>query len=159
MGEMIGIAKQATEAGKQRILKALSFVPDEKLTWSPSETAKSALRVAAHAGVSNGMFASILSGQKPSAGSMAEVFAAMDTAEKAITTREAAIKSVEESSSAIVAALDKMTPELVGSTVEMPFGSFPMAFFMTLPGSHMDAHAAQIDYIQTIWGDLDPHMM
>ena len=33
-----------------------------------------------------------------------------------------------------------------------------MSTWVNLPGMHMDNHAAQIDYLQTIWGDLANHM-
>ena len=33
----------------------------------------------------------------------------------------------------------------------------PMTFLMNLPGIHANAHAAQIDYLQTCWGDQEVH--
>jgi hypothetical protein len=99
----------------------------------------------------------MLSGQGFPAGTMEEVFAKIDEAEKAIGSREAAVQLLEDSTSAVIAALDALAPEAIGSTVQLPFGAFPMKFIMVLPGSHMEAHAAQIDYLQTVWGDLDSH--
>ena len=59
---------------------------------------------------------------------------------------------------AVHAALDALTPERIDSIVETPVVTRPMPFFMNLPGIHMGNHAAQIDYLQTIWGDMDFHM-
>jgi hypothetical protein len=33
-----------------------------------------------------------------------------------------------------------------------------MAMAITFPADHMRGHTAQIDYLQTIWGDHDWHM-
>jgi hypothetical protein len=33
-----------------------------------------------------------------------------------------------------------------------------MAIWAILPGLHMGNHAAQIDYLHTIWGDVTDHM-
>ena len=51
-----------------------------------------------------------------------------------------------------------MTAERFATSPNSPFGPMPMAFWVNLPGMHMGSHASQIDYLQTIWGDLVDHM-
>jgi len=51
-----------------------------------------------------------------------------------------------------------MTAERFATSPNSPMGAFPMAFWASLPGLHMSGHATQIDYLQTIWGDLADHM-
>ncbi|HPU00125.1 MAG TPA: hypothetical protein PLU39_19835, partial [Armatimonadota bacterium] len=58
---------------------------------------------------------------------------------------------------AVLAAIDKVKPDEIDKIVETPFLKAPMSFFLTLFGSHMGQHAAQIDYLQTIWGDNEFH--
>ena len=158
MDDIVTMCKQNAVRGMERFLKTFSFVPDDKLTWSPSPTAKSALRIAAHTACTAGNFAMLIRYGKFPTTDMAQLFAAMNAAEEAITTREAANELLRKNTDEVVAALDAATPELIASTVETPFGfSAPMAFFMNIPGSHADSHAAQIDYLQTCWGDQEMH--
>ncbi|MBI3920736.1 MAG: DinB family protein [Armatimonadetes bacterium] len=158
MSEMIEQCKQSAQKGKSQFLNTFAFVPDDKLTWSPSPTAKSALRVAAHVGVANHAFAGVLRGEKMPGTDFEELIERMNAAELGVTSREQAVQLIEESTAAVLVSLDSLTPEAVGSMVETPVVNAPMAFFMSLPGLHMSTHAAQVDYLQTIWGDLDMHM-
>src|SRR3954467_1411366 len=137
MDNVVATCKQSAVRGMERFLKTLSFVPDDKLTWSPAPTAKHALRIAAHTANTAGFFAQLFRDGNFPPVDMAQMFAAMASAEEAITTREAAIELLRKNTDAIVAALDAATPELIASTLETPFGfTAPMAFFMTIPGVH-----------------------
>ncbi len=78
--------------------------------------------------------------------------------EHAITTREEAVRLIEESTTAIHEALDGLTPSEVEAMITTPVFTAPMEFFMNLPGRHMDNHASQIDLLQTCWGDMDWHI-
>ncbi|AIE86122.1 DinB family protein [Fimbriimonas ginsengisoli] len=151
-------AKQYTVICKDRLLKTLSFIPDDKLDWAPAPTCKSALRIAAHCGVSNGNFLAIIAGAKFPEISREEMIAMAMEAEKAVTTREQAIALIEQSSQAVLDALDSLTPEQIEMVIETPFITAPMPFWMNLPGRHMDNHASQIDYLQTCWGDMVWHL-
>jgi hypothetical protein len=156
MQEVIGQAKQSIVMGKERFLKTFSFVPDDKLNWSPTPTAKSALRIAAHIGLSNQGMAGIVRGEKFPFASMKEMWEAVEPAEKAITTREQAIKQIEDGAIAALAALDALTPERLAADAGLPM-PMPMAQFVMILGAHVASHAAQIDYLQTCWGDMENH--
>ena len=158
MSDAVGQAKQYTTTTRDRLLKTLSFVPDEKLNWSPSPSAKTLLQIAAHAGVSNHGLAAIVRGDPLGASSPQEMEAKQAKVEAAITTRARAIEVLNESTNAVLSALDGLTADRIASEVKTPFFTAPMAFWMNLPGRHMDNHAAQIDYLQTCWNDQDWHM-
>ena len=151
-------AKQDAQMCLGRLLKTFSFVPDDKLTWAPEPTCKSALQIVAHCAVANGMFTTIISTGGFPDGPIEELFAAGAAAEAAITTRGAAIAAVEASVAEVVAAIESVPAEKVDADVVTPFMTAPMAFFMNIPGRHLDNHAAQIDFLQTCWGDMDWHM-
>lgn len=157
MQEVIGQAKQTIVMGKERFLKTFSFVPDDKLTWSPSSTSKSALQIAAHIGLSNEGMAGIVRGEKPPFSNMAELFQIMNVEEKKITSREQAIAVIESGTNTALAALDALTPEKLAGPAGVPGMEMPMAQFIMIIGSHVMNHAAQIDYLQTTWGDLENH--
>lgn len=148
--------KEQTRMAKERLLKTFGFVPDDRLTWSPSPTAKSALQIVAHTGTSNYVLAGILRGDA-SIGTP-EGHAKAHEAEAAVTTRESAVKLIEESTEAVLAALDTIAPDQLGRMVAAPWRTAPMTFWMGLPALHMQGHAAQIDYLQTVWGDGEIHM-
>ncbi|NLC58550.1 MAG: DinB family protein [Armatimonadetes bacterium] len=154
MENPVAAVKEQTRMAKERLLKTFSFVPEEKLTWSPSPTAKSALQILAHTGTSNQSLAALLRGEPGGA----EEHERLHAAEAAITTRAQAVQLIEESTEEVLAALDTLTPERIASMVETPWLTAPMPFFMGLPALHMQGHAAQIDYLQTIWGDEQFHM-
>lgn len=154
VADLIAQSKQNAEMAKNQLLRTFEFVPDDKLTWTPSETSKTALRIVAHCGVTNTIFATILRGEDlPVSTDAAEAVARVGEMEKAITDRATAVKLIEDSTAAVVNALDKVTEERMGTSPMSPFGALPMAFWMALPAMHMGGHACQIDYLQTIWGD------
>lgn len=157
MNETIRSAIALAEWGQERFLMTLEYVPDEKLTWTPSSTAKSALRLAAHAGVSNHMFASMLRGQKNEFKSPEELFAFVDKEELKVISRTDAISLIKKSLKDVILSLESVTETALRSTIQTPVSEMPMEKMVFVPGIHMLTHASQIDYLQTIWGDLDPH--
>jgi hypothetical protein len=58
------------------------------------------------------------------------------------------------------AYLDSLTPEMLEQPCQLPFGLgyASVGYFMTMVGLHTMAHTAQVEYIQTIYGDHDWHM-
>jgi len=158
MNDAIEKAKRQTLHGKDRLLKTLSFVPDDKLNWSPSPTAATALQIAAHAGLSNYRFIQQMRRQPmPTYATEAERLKAGADADADITTRQAAIDEIELATEEVLAFLDTLTDADVDSTVKLPFREVPMRHLMRRPGLHMEHHAGQIDYLQTCWGDMVWH--
>jgi hypothetical protein len=158
LSEIIGQAKQSAEMTNAGLLRTFSFVPDDKLTWSPSGTCRSALAIVAHCGILNGIFAATLRGETiPVPPSPAEAIAYVKGLEAKVTTREAAIAMIEDSHAQVMKALDGIQASQLETSPMSPFGPLPFAFWMQLPTIHTNAHSAQIDYLQTIWGDLDLH--
>jgi len=56
-----------------------------------------------------------------------------------------------------LAFLDGIAPEKLETTVDMRFSSFPLAVAIMFNTYHILSHVAQIEYIQTIYGDHDWH--
>ncbi len=150
-------AKQRTQMCKHRFETTFGFIPDDKLDYAPSPTTKTPLQIAAHTAMSNFVFASIIRREPPTK-PFAEIQAEMAQKEAALTTRAQVLETLARSVQAVNDALDAITDETVGIDVPTPVFTAPMSFWMDLPSRHMDNHAAQIDYIQTVWGDMDWHM-
>ena len=59
----IAACQARVRAAAERLGKTFSFVPDDKLDWSPSRTARTALAIVAHCCQANRMFAKVLGGE------------------------------------------------------------------------------------------------
>jgi len=156
----IAQAKETTLKSSADLLNTFSFVPEERLTFAPSETSRHALWIVGHCARANQAFARGIRGEDLGGAMSPEDFGKMVwNAGKDTLSREEAIELVKSTTEEVVAALDALSPEQLGGTLQTPFGPMPMAFWITISGPHMGGHARQIDYLQTIWGDLDNHMM
>jgi len=150
--------KAATEQAMGRLLTTFKFVPDDKLGFTPSPTARTPLHLVGHCGMANMAFATVIRGEDlPVFGSPEEAAEQVRNAGREIASREEAVRLVEESTAAVLAALDGVTPDQLSTFPNSPFGPMPFPFWMNLASIHMSAHASQIDYIQTIWGDFEDH--
>jgi hypothetical protein len=152
---VIDQCKQRLESCTNRFLATFSHVPDDRLNWSPSETAKTPLQMAAHAALSNFAFAMFIKMEPLTNMPGPEE---RKKRESEIDSREKLQAVLAESTKAALAAMDTVTDETIGMDVPSPFFTAPMPFWMDLPSRHIDNHAAQIDYIQTIYGDMEWHM-
>ena len=145
--------------GMEEFLKDLSFVPDDKLTWTPTPTAKSAIRIAAHTALYAGRFARMIrDGKLPGSDNLSEWLARRNAEEAAITSRTEVERIFRKGTEEVIAALESVPPEAIGTSLDSGFGwSMPMTRLMNLPGLHALSHAAQVDYLQTCWGDQEVH--
>jgi hypothetical protein len=158
VSELVARSKRETEQASAQLLKTFEFVPEDRQTWSPSPTARTALRIVAHCGAANFAFAALLRGDGWGLSmDPQEAMAQIRSSGSDVSTREGAVESVRESTAAVLAALDGATPERVESAAPTPFGPFPYTLCMAFPADHMSGHARQIDYLQTIWGDEEDH--
>jgi uncharacterized damage-inducible protein DinB len=143
---------------QHRLLTTFSFVPDDKLTYAPAETCKTSIGIIVHCANSNHFFAHIIAKQKMMDVDPAEAQKEAKAKELSVTSRDEAIQMLNDSIKVVEAALDTVNDETINAVIETPIVTMPMNFWMNLPGRHMDNHASQIDYIQTIWGDMDWHL-
>ena len=152
---LLTLAKQEAEDSRAYLLNTFSFVPDDKLSWSPSVTSRGALEIVAHCAVYNNLFAQIIA-RTPGLWE-GDGRSLRKEQEAEIKTRQVAIQAIEESFAKVQAALDGMRQEDFEAVVQTPGITRSMTFFMFLPARHTDNHACQIDFLQTCWGDLDIH--
>lgn len=136
-------------------LRNFSQVPDDKLFWTPTPTAKSALRIAAHTALYAGRFAAMIRDRKlPNPENIEEWLAEREAEEKAITSREEMESVFRSGTAEVIEALDSLTPEDVAMTLDSGQGwAMPFTQLMNLPGWHATLHNGQIDYLQTCWDD------
>lgn len=160
MEDLIASCKQSAVGGMEMFLRNFSYVPDDKLNWTPAPTAKSPIRVAAHTALYAGRFARMMrEGRLPVVGKLAEWLAERDAEEIAITSRAEIETVFRQGTDEVLAALDSLTPEAIASSLDSGMGwSMPMTQLMKLPGWHATLHTGQIDYLQTCWGDQEVYV-
>jgi hypothetical protein len=158
MNDIVTQAKAEFTRAADRLTRALATTPDDKIAGAPSSTARTPLQLVAHAAIGTLLVQGMLEANTFPYGSVAEFDAASRRLEKEYTTRAQALGFLEKTNAAYFTWLDTLTPEQVGSTVDTFIGSFPMAAAITFPADHMRGHAAQIEYLQTTWGDTDWHL-
>src|SRR5262249_21193382 len=132
MESIVASCKESAVNGMEMFLRNFSYVPDDKLTWTPTPTAKSAIRVAAHTALYAGRFAQMLrDGKLPVPDSWGEWLAQRTAEECAITDRVEMERVFRKGTEEVLAALDVMTPEAIASTLDSGQGwSMPMTFLM-----------------------------
>ncbi|BDI33162.1 hypothetical protein CCAX7_52130 [Capsulimonas corticalis] len=156
--EALDGAKSVTLSSRDLLLATFSFIPDEKLNWSPSPTARTPIQIAAHCAAANAAFATLFQGKPwPLSLNPAEAFEQMRVVPAGINSRESVVKLLEDTVADVIASLEIAGPEALDTNLTTAFGEMPFRFWMTIPADHMSGHTRQIDYLQTIWGDLIDH--
>jgi len=156
--ETINQAKGELNRAKDRLAKDLTTTPDDKLNWSPSSTARTPIQLVAHSAMSISGMQSWFSGTPFKWASIEEADKEWREMEKAYTTRKEVADLLEENTANYCKWLDSLTAEKLASDFTTPFGIFPMAMAITFVADHLRNHAGQLEYVQTIYGDLDWHM-
>jgi hypothetical protein len=89
--------------------------------------------------------------------SVPEFFQNLYAAEETITTRESVVALLIETTAELSNAMTAVTTEKVADPTNSPFGAMPLAFWIDESVAHLNCHGHQLEYLQTIWGDLDNH--
>ncbi len=144
---------------KDRMAHALATTPEDRLGWSPSPTARTPLQLVGHAANAISGIQGMLTGKSFPFAGLAEFDAFMRADEQKHTSQEQVLALLNQTSTDYFVWLDTLTPEQISAMVQTPFGPpVPMAVAITFPASHLSSHIAQMDYLQTIYGDHDWHM-
>lgn len=153
--ETIERAKTDFARAKNQLLTALSSTPDDRINWSPSATARTPLQQVAHAAWAIASIHEMLNGRTFQASSTAEADKSFRAWEEQFTARESVLELLEANSAAYEQFLEALTPEALNATIELPLGSGRacLAEALTFAPNHTKWHTAQIEYIQTIYGD------
>ena len=157
MNNVIEAAKKDAVTAMEWFLRNLSHVPQEKLDWVPSPTAKSARQIAAHTAVAAGNFAKLISSRKlPTSDEFSVFIEQTAAAEGALKDMDDIVALFRSNTDEVLAALDALSQEDTEIVLDSSQGwSMPMTFLMKLPAYHAIGHTAQIDFLQTCWGDQE----
>lgn len=156
----VEIHKTSAVDGMEYFLRNFSHVPDEKLTWRATPTAKSPIRIAAHTALYAARFARMMREKRlPQPDNLAEWLAERNAEEEAVTDRVEMERLFRSGTEEVLAVLDGLSPEDIASVLDSGQGwKVPMTRLMALPGWHATLHAGQIDFLQTCWDDQEIYL-
>lgn len=155
MHSAVGAALDELDQVKGLLLRALEKTPDDRLAWSPSSTSRTPLQLVAHSAYSLGFIRDMLSGNPYPAPTTNEADAGFLEMDTGVETREAAIALLEEKAELLANYLTELGEEDMDRQVKLPFdlGFAPMHYILGVGAMHTRSHLAQLEYVQTIYGD------
>jgi hypothetical protein len=158
--EVIDRAKAEFLQAKGGLFRALDTTADDRINWSPSETARSPLHIVAHAGIGGRAMLGNLKGDTFSIPTTEEAHRYFRGTEMEYTSRDQVERLWDGLVRDYFAWLDQLTSECLESMMDLPFGlgSMPISMGIAVMAMHINWHTAQIHYIQTIYGDYDSHL-
>lgn len=158
ISQIVTNAQSELKRRSERMLHVFSFVPSDKLNWSPSPTSKSSVRIVAHCAVVCKFVADAITERLPEERPMTEdFFKAQAEAEQELVEHADVAVAFKKAIAELDEALSSITPDTIDLMVERTFRPMPMRFLLTLGQEQLATHTGQIEYLQTIWGDMDNH--
>jgi len=155
MEDIVSQTKANYQRNKDKLAMLLSKTPDDKLNWAPSATARSAVQLVAHCADAVRNIHSMLEGKPFEFNGTVELDSRLRESDRRYTSREEVSALLDQNSTAFLDFLDRLKPEQLDVIVTNFAGQFPMSVGIAFPGNHMEGHIAQLEYLQTIWGDVD----
>jgi len=159
MQESIEQTKATLGQAKARMTHLLNETPEDRLNWSPSATSRTPIQLVAHSAHAVFNIHEMLDGRPFAVQTTAEAEVFFKEWESAFTSREQVLAELDKNCSNYTAWLDGLTEEGYNAMAQGPFGmgSFPVSAGLGFPAMHMNGHIAQLEYIQTVYGDRDWH--
>lgn len=160
MSELIQGAKHEFERSRDRMMGLLKDTPDDRLNWSPSPSARTPLAIVAHAAMSIHSITEMLKGRPFGVSTTAVADEGFRQAEQSFTSRAEVVALFEKNSAEFAEWIDTFTEAGLYDPITFPFGlgTGTVRHGITAPARHTEAHIAQLEYVQTIYGDHDWHM-
>lgn len=151
--------KHELEQAVERMIALLDATPEDRLSWKPSEHARSILEIVAHSADALDNIRTQMEGTPFNLSTSAEADALFRARDRTFDGRPMVAQALHKACERYVAFLDSLTPEALERVVALPFGLglAPVGAFLDAGVNHTRAHAAQIEYVQTIYADHDWH--
>jgi hypothetical protein len=146
---------------KDRVIQASGFyvqdleaLTHDQLDKSPGGKARSGYDFTHEVIVVNNRIATQLKGEDAGPWPFGEDWAVCPDADR---TKETAIQQIKDSTDAIVAAMEQVPEDKFNEKFKLGERETSYSGMVGLAGMHMMYHAAQLNYIQSLAGDLKVH--
>lgn len=139
-------------------VRTAQAVPDDKMNWKPLDNGRCALDLLREVAQTIGMVSKVAQSRGEFKASY-DVFQQM-RAESADWSREHALQVLETNANALYAAIDSLSEDELAQQVTMPIANdrtMPLSAWIMMSYRTFISRFAQINYIQTLYGDFDAH--
>jgi len=144
--------------GADDLAKTSRAVPEDKLQWRALDNGRTVLDLLGEAAQAAGLGAEVARSRGESK-ITPEMFQNWKT-ERANWTREIALEKLESCTRELLAAMEELSDEDLDRDITMQMHksmTFPLALWLMLPYRSFVSRMAQINYIQTLYGDFEFH--
>ncbi len=146
------------DGGKTNILATFNAVPDDKLHWRPLDQGRSAMDLFGEAAQTANFVGQLVESRGESKPTR-EMFGQMRE-ERAAWSRQDAISALETNHAALISAIESCSDEDLAQPITLAMGggmTMPLAGWAMMAYRTYISRFAQINYIQTLYGDMDSH--
>jgi hypothetical protein len=144
------------EAGRRELERTARAVPDDRLNWKPLDNGRTVLELLGDAAQAPTLCTSMLQGNAQYG---PELFQRM-AAERASWTRDDAFRHLEENTRQLIEEIQKLPDEKLDEPLTLPMGggmTMPWGSWILMAYRSFMGRTAQINYIQTLYGDFERH--
>ena len=152
------ILTSTIDGGKTNILATFNAVPEDKLNWKPLDNGRTALDLFGEAAQTASFVCKLVESRGESKPTR-EMFGQMRE-ERAAWSREDALAALETNHAALIAAIEGCSDEGLAQPVTLMMGggmTLPLAGWAMIAYRSYISRFAQINYIQTLYGDFEGH--
>jgi hypothetical protein len=145
-----------TEMGRMELERAAKAVPEDRLNWKPLDNGRTVLDALGDAAQSPAMCTAILHDSLPYGPELFQRLAQ----ERAAWTREDALQHLESNTQQLLEEIKQLPAQKLDEPLTLPMGggmTLPVGAWLLIAYRSFMARAAQINYIQTLYGDFDRH--
>ena len=137
-------------------LTTAKHVPADKAEWKPEGKGRCAKAVLEHLGASNFALTKVLKNEPLS---VKVTRATRGSAAMPTPSYAEAVKQFQASGEAMAHTMGSVADAALNDGRTMPWGEpGTVGFVMALAGIHVSYHMGQLNYLQTLWGDLEDRL-
>jgi hypothetical protein len=145
-----------TEMGRMELERTAKAVPEDRLNWKPLDNGRTVLDVLGDAAQAPAMCTALLRGTFQYGPELFEQL----RHERATWTRDDALQYLQWSTQQMLEEIQKLPEEKLEEPLTLPMGggmTLPLGAWLMMAYRSFIARTAQINYIQTLYGDFDRH--
>jgi hypothetical protein len=150
-------ARDAFLAAKTQLVATFDRVPNDRKNWSPAPTARTPIEIVVHCAESIHNISEMIAGRPFHVPTTREADEIFRVNEAKISTPQRALALLETNTAAFLQVLESLTPTDLERPFVPPFGlgEVPLPISLGFPTDHTRWHIAQLEYLQTVYGDRD----
>lgn len=145
------------EMGRDGLESTARAVPDDKLNWKPLGNGRTVLDLLGEAAQTPALLAKMLNSKGESMPDENDFRRMIE--ERASWTHDECLQKLHANTEAAIEAIHHTPDEMLEQPVLVPASgaTLPMGVWMLMPYRTFAARTAQINYIQTLYGDFESH--